>query len=128
LESETPFHRDSDWVFASPLQNGEWPYRGWSIQQRKIEPAGCTAGLGSGIGGIRSGTLFRPCCTLTGEDLKVQQELLRHADIRTTMNIYTQAMTDQKRQAHSRIVRSVLAKPSELGAPEAYCPLVPPGK
>jgi len=48
----------------------------------------------------------------------VAQELLRHADIRTTMNIYTQAMTDQKRQAHSRIVRSVLAKPSELGAPE----------
>jgi len=27
-----------------------------------------------------------------GEDLKVQQELLRHADIRTTMNVYTQAM------------------------------------
>ena len=52
-----------------------------------------------------------------GEDLKVQLELLRHADIRTTMNIYTQAMTDQKRQAHSRIVHSVLAKPTELGAP-----------
>jgi site-specific recombinase XerD len=27
-----------------------------------------------------------------GVDLKVQQELLRHADIRTTMNIYTQAV------------------------------------
>ena len=43
-----------------------------------------------------------------GEDLKVQQELLRHADIRTTMNVYTQAMTEQKRQAHTKIVRLVL--------------------
>jgi len=43
-----------------------------------------------------------------GEDIKVQQELLRHADIRTTMNIYTQANLEQKRQAHSRIVQLVL--------------------
>ena len=26
--------------------------------------------------------------------MKVQQELLRHADIRTTMNVYTQAVPD----------------------------------
>jgi Phage integrase family len=41
-------------------------------------------------------------------DLKVQQELLRHADIRTTMNIYTQAMPDAMRRANSRVVEMVL--------------------
>jgi site-specific recombinase XerD len=44
-----------------------------------------------------------------GVDLKVQQELLRHADVRTTMNIYTQAVSEQKRPAHSSVVRMVLA-------------------
>jgi len=37
-------------------------------------------------------------------DLKVQQELLRHSDIRTTMNIYTRAVPDAKREANSRVL------------------------
>ncbi len=44
-----------------------------------------------------------------GVDVKVQQELLRHADVRTTMNVYTQAVSEQKRAAHSSVVRMVLA-------------------
>jgi integrase len=44
-----------------------------------------------------------------GVDVKVQQELLRHADVRTTMNVYTQAVREQKRGAHSSVVRMVLA-------------------
>lgn len=44
-----------------------------------------------------------------GTDIKVQQELLRHANIQTTMNIYTQAVSDQKREANSKVVEMVLA-------------------
>ena len=44
-----------------------------------------------------------------GVDLKVQQELLRHADVRTTMNVYTLAVSEQKRAAHSSVVRMVQA-------------------
>jgi len=40
-----------------------------------------------------------------GEDIKVQQELMRHADIRTTMNVYGDALTDDMRQAHEKVVR-----------------------
>ena len=40
-------------------------------------------------------------------DVKVQQELLRHADIRTTMDVYTQAVSEQNRTAHSSVVRMV---------------------
>jgi integrase len=43
-------------------------------------------------------------------DLKVQQELLRHSDIRTTMNIYTQAVPEAMREANSRVVEMVLPK------------------
>jgi site-specific recombinase XerD len=44
-----------------------------------------------------------------GVDAKVQQELLRHADIRTTINVYTRAVSEQKRATHSKVVQMVLA-------------------
>jgi hypothetical protein len=34
---------------------------------------------------------------------------LRHADIRTTMNVYTQAVSEQKRAGHSKVVQMVLS-------------------
>jgi integrase len=40
--------------------------------------------------------------------VKVQQELLRHADIRTTMNIYTQAVPQAMREAHGKVVEMLL--------------------
>ena len=45
-----------------------------------------------------------------GTDVKVQQELLRHADVRTTLQIYTQAPSNQKREAVRKLVKMVLAK------------------
>ncbi len=40
---------------------------------------------------------------------KVQQELLRHANVQT-MNVYTQAVSDQKRAANSKMVEMVLPR------------------
>jgi integrase len=39
-----------------------------------------------------------------GTPVGVQQKLMRHADIRTTMNLYGDAMTADMRQAHEKIV------------------------
>jgi integrase len=44
----------------------------------------------------------------TGAPMSVQKELMRHASIQTTMNVYGKAMTDSKRQAHSKVVEMVL--------------------
>ena len=43
---------------------------------------------------------YRSWLDETGAPLTVQKELMRHASIQTTMNIYGKAMTDTKRQAH----------------------------
>ncbi len=40
----------------------------------------------------------------------VQQRLMRHADIRTTMNVYGDVVTDEMRQAQSKIAQMALAK------------------
>jgi integrase len=44
----------------------------------------------------------------TGALMKVQQELMCHASIQTTMNIYGQAMPESKRAANGKVITMVL--------------------
>jgi integrase len=46
-----------------------------------------------------------------GTAIAVQQKLMRHSDIRTTLNIYGDVVTDGMAQAHSKVVRAI-PKPS----------------
>jgi integrase len=39
-----------------------------------------------------------------GTAVAVEQKLMRHADNRTTMNIYGDVVTDEMQQAHSKVV------------------------
>ena len=43
-----------------------------------------------------------------GEDLKVSQELLRHANCRITLDIYTQAPSLAKRKAQNKVAKAIL--------------------
>jgi integrase len=47
------------------------------------------------------GTLLKA----NGEDVKAVLELLRHANSRITLEVYTQAVTSRKRAAQSKVVR-----------------------
>jgi integrase len=38
-----------------------------------------------------------------GTSVAVQQKLMRHADIRTTMNTYGDVVKDEMQQAHSKV-------------------------
>jgi len=43
-----------------------------------------------------------------GENPKVIQELLRHANLKVTMDTYAQAMSDEKRKAQSKVVEMIM--------------------
>lgn len=103
-----PNAAESDWLFPSPYGTGgpRWP---WTIQRNHLLPAGIRAGLGR-IGWHSFRHSYSTLLRSLQVDLKVQQELLRHADIRTTMNIYTQAVPDAMREANRRVVEMVLPK------------------
>ena len=103
------FGGESDWVFASEWKAGELPLRQASMLEKQIKPAAHAADLGSGVGWHAFRHTYSSMLRQLGVDLKVQQELLRHADIRTTMNVYTQAVSADKRAAHSKVVRMLLA-------------------
>jgi integrase len=109
-KAQSKFTKDEDWVFASWRTLGMKPFRSTAVLENFIKPAAKREGLGL-IGWHTFRRTFSTLLRGNREDLKVQQELMRHADIRTTMNLYTQANSDQKRQAHERIVQMVLATP-----------------
>jgi hypothetical protein len=43
-----------------------------------------------------------------GTSIGVQQKLMRHAQVATTMNVYGNAMMETKREANSKVVQMVL--------------------
>ena len=99
------FANSEAWIFANPEKGRPyWPGR---IQENWLVPAAQKAGLGR-IGWHTFRHSHSTLLHALGVDLKVQQELLRHADIRTTMNIYTQAVPTALREANSKVVRLVL--------------------
>jgi integrase len=105
---KTLFKDPEDWVFASPFASGKTPWDPWGLERGHLIPAGIRCGIGR-IGWHTFRHTFRTLLDETGAPMKVQQELMRHADIRTTMNVYGKAMDASKREAHGKVVRIVLA-------------------
>lgn len=100
------FSTPEGWLFANPVT--ERPYHQEEIQKKHIRRAGVASGIGGDIGWHTFRHSYRSWLDETGAPLTVQKELMRHASIQTTMNIYGKAMTDSKRQAHSKVVEMVL--------------------
>lgn len=99
--SETEFPEQTDWVFASPAQLGRLP---WSYDQiwRVYQKASKAAGIGSlGTHALRH--TYRAWLSSVGTAVEVQQKLMRHTDIRTTM-LYGDPVTDAMEQAHGKVV------------------------
>jgi integrase len=73
------------------------------------------SGKYGGIGWHTFRHTYRSWLDETGAPMKVQQELMRHASIQTTMNVYGQAMSSSKREANGKVVEMVL-KPLKASA------------
>jgi integrase len=105
LHGRATYRKSGDWVFANDAGRPRWQE---TILQRQLKPAALRAGIGK-IGWHTFRHTYSTMLRSAGTDIKVQQELLRHANIQTTMNIYTQAVSDQKRAANSKVVEMVLS-------------------
>jgi integrase len=103
----THFPSTENWMFASPVQLGRLP---WSYDQvwRMYQKAADKAGIGRlGTHSLRH--TYRSWLDSVGTPVGVQQKLMRHSDIRTTMNIYGDAATPDMVKAHNQIVRLALS-------------------
>jgi integrase len=116
------FPRDTDWVFANPVT--ERPYHQESLQKSQIKRAAKLAKLGEEIGWHTFRHTYRSWLDETGAPMKVQQELMRHASIQTTMNVYGHVMTETKRRANSRVVGLVFGPNTQKAAVNAAAAVV----
>lgn len=106
----SPFNQQSDWVFASPEMKGLQPYWPENLLRRHIRPAALRCGIHKTIGWHTFRHSYATQLKANGEDVKVVQESLRHANSRITLDTYTQALTPAKRQAQTKVVSMILPK------------------
>ncbi|MFL6303188.1 MAG: tyrosine-type recombinase/integrase [Candidatus Sulfotelmatobacter sp.] len=101
-KQRSQFADANDWIFASPSSLGRLP---WSYAQ--VWDYYSYASRDAGIGHVSTHVLrhtYRSWLDAAGTQITVQQRLMRHADIRTTLNIYGDVVTDEMSQAHSKVV------------------------
>jgi integrase len=102
----TQFAGENDWMFPSVVKLGRQPLSYTHIWETLSDAA-----TKAGIGHISSHTFrhtYRTWLDSVGTPVGVQQKLMRHADIRTTMNIYGDAATEDMRQASKKVARLAL--------------------
>ena len=95
-----------DWVFPSPRT--EKPYDSGSLRKKVLKTAALRAKISGAIGWHTLRHSYRAWLDETGAPLGVQQKLMRHANISTTMNIYGGAFMKAKRKANTSVVQRLL--------------------
>ena len=104
----SPYPMPHDWVFASPTMKGKQPYWPDNLMKRYIRPVAQKAGIHKRVGWHTFRHSFGTLLKANGEDIKTVQELLRHANSRITLEVYTQAVTSNKRAAQSKVVKMMV--------------------
>jgi integrase len=103
----TQFSAPEDCIFASPATIGRAP-----LSFDRVLRSFVKAGTDSGIGKLGTHSMrhsYRSWLDAVGTTIAVQQKLMRHADIRTTMNVYGNVVTDEMSTASGKVARLALS-------------------
>ena len=74
-----------------------------TILRRQIRPALKRLGIGKQVGYKTFRHTLATMLRQNGVDIKTAQELLRHANPRITMEIYQQAVSEEKRESQNKV-------------------------
>jgi integrase len=107
--AKSPYSNDVDFLFPSVRFKGSKPLSPDSILEKSIRPALARIGvIGKQIGWHSFRHSLATNLRSLGVDIKVAQELMRHSSCRTTLDIYTRAVSHQKREASLKVVEMML--------------------
>ena len=107
-KEQSPYRLPEDWVFASPHSDGKQPYWGQAILHKYLRPAARELGIETQFGWHTFrhtySTLLRSVGTVQG-DAGTSSAL----DIRSTLDIYIQAITPAKQNAQAAVMSLVFS-------------------
>ena len=102
-KQRSDFSGAEDWIFASPIKLGRLPYSYTGVW-RELVRATEAAKIGH-LGTHSFRHTHRSWLDAVGTSVAVQQKMMRHADIRTTMNIYGDVVTDEMTTAGIKVAQ-----------------------
>ena len=102
-KQRSDFSGAADWIFASPIKLGRLPYSYTGVW-RELVRAAEAAKIGH-LGTHSFRHTHRSWLDAVGTSVAVQQKMMRHADIRTTMNIYGDVVTDEMNTAGIKVAQ-----------------------
>ena len=102
-KQRSDFSGAEDWIFASPIKTGRFPYSYTGVW-RELYRAAEAAKIGH-LGTHAFRHTYRSWLDAVGTPVAVQQKMMRHADIRTTFNIYGDVVTDEMTTAGVRVAK-----------------------
>jgi integrase len=107
--AKSPYSTDLDFLFPSVRFKGNTPLSPDSILEKSVRPALARIGVvGKHIGWHSFRHSLATNLRSLGVDIKVAQELMRHSSCRTTLDVYTRAVDQQKREASLKVVELML--------------------
>ena len=101
------YTKPDDWVFASKRHRGRKPIWGQVILRKHIRPVAHRLGIQRQFGWHTFRHTYSTLLRSVGTEFKVMQELLRHSSLRSTLDIYTEAISPAKHQAQAAVLSLV---------------------
>jgi integrase len=113
------YNGPGDFLFPSIRKLGKAPVWPDMILEKVIRPAAQRAGITKTIGWHTFRHSLATNLRALGVDVKTAQELLRHANSRITLDLYTQAVSSEKRDANAKVVEMLLPSLRKAQHPSA---------
>src|SRR5258708_10921141 len=115
----TPYSQRGDWIFASARMKGKQPRSASIMVEDYVRPAAVEVGILSADDHRRFGfhNLRHSLATFlvsVGTNPKVVQGLLRHSDVHTTLQLYSQSVSADRLAAQGTMLDAMGVRP-ELG-------------
>ena len=111
------YNKSDDWVFAGKRYRGRKPIWGQAILRKYVRPAAQRVGIQKRFGWHIFRHTYSTLLRSVGTEFKVMQELLRHSSFRSTLDVYTQAISPAKHAAQAAVLALVFSAETNATAP-----------
>jgi integrase len=117
LRNTTPYSQSEDWVFASLKLKGRQPRTANMLVEDHLKPAAVTASVFKEGEKVRFGfhNLRHSLASFlvrSKTDPKTVQALLRHSDVKTTLQLYAHSVSEDRMAAQGEMLEAILQSSS----------------